>query len=196
MAGAAQTGADFYLHVRVIIGLVVGMSITRSLAGFSALVQHPGRRKLYPIHLAWAVSVLLSAAHFWWWEFRLSDVSWTFALYAFVLAYASLYYFLACLLFPDDLAEYAGFEDFFISRRRWFFGLLALTYVADILDTAIKGRDYLAHLGWEYPIRCLAYVALCGVAMITSNRRFHAGFVVLNLIYQVSYILRLYYVEA
>jgi hypothetical protein len=33
MAGAAQTGADFYLHIRVIIGLVAGMSITLSLAG-------------------------------------------------------------------------------------------------------------------------------------------------------------------
>ncbi|WP_312166443.1 hypothetical protein [Phenylobacterium sp.] len=195
MATPAHTGADFYLHVRVIIGLVIGLSITRSLAGFSAMVQHPGRRKLYPIHLGWAVSILLSAAHFWWWEFRLSGVSWTFALYAFVLAYASLYYFLTCLLFPDDLADYGGFEDFFISRRKWFFGLLALTYVADVVDTAIKGHDYLAHLGWEYPLRCAVYVVLCAIAMFTTNRRFHAAFVIANLAYQVSFILRLYYVE-
>lgn len=191
----AGAGAEFYLHVRVIIGLVVGMSITRSLAGFSAMVQHPGRRKLYAVHLAWAVSILLAAAHFWWWEFRLSGVAWTFALYAFVVGYASLYYFLTCLLFPDDLADYAGFEDFFISRRKWFFGLLALTYVADILDTAIKGHAYVAHLGWEYPVRAGVYVALCVTAMITANRTFHAAFAVANLIYQVSYILRLYYTE-
>ena len=190
-----NAGAEFYLHVRVIIGLVIGMSITRSLAGFSGMVQHPGRRKLYPVHLAWAFSILLAAAHLWWWEFRLSGVSWTFALYVFIVGYASLYYFLTCLLFPDDLAEYAGFEDFFISRRKWFFGLLALSYLADVLDTVIKGHDYYVHLGLEYPIRCVAYVALCGVAMFTTNRKFHAGFAAANLAYQISFILRLYYTE-
>lgn len=190
-----NTGAEFYLHVRVIIGLVVGMSITRSLAGFSGMVQHPGRRKLYPVHLAWAFSILLAAAHFWWWEFRLSGVSWNFALYVFIVAFASLYYFLTCLLFPDDLAEYAGFEDFFISRRKWFFGLLALTYVADLFDTLLKGHDYYAHLGIEYPLRAVVYIALCGVAMIATNRRFHAAFAIANLAYQVSFILRLYYTE-
>jgi hypothetical protein len=187
--------ADFYLHVRVIIGLVVGLSITRALSGFSALVQHPGRRKLYAVHLAWAASILLSAVHFWWWEFRLAGVAWTFELYAFVLAYASLYYFLTCLLFPDDLAEYAGFQDFFMSRRKWFFGLLALTFIADVGDTLLKGHDYLAHLGWEYPIRCVVYVMLCGVAMATRNQLFHVAFVAANLIYQASYILRLYNTE-
>lgn len=194
MAQAAAS-PDFYLHVRVIIGLVVGLSITRSLAGFSGLVQHPGRRKVYWVHLAWAASILLGAAHFWWWEFRLSGVSWTFELYAFVLAYASLYYFLTCLLWPDDLAEYAGYEDFFLSRRKWFFGILALTYLADVGDTAIKGWDYMAHLGWEYPARCVAYVALCGVAMTTRNVKFHGAFAVANLVYQASFILRLYNTE-
>jgi hypothetical protein len=186
---------DFYLHVRVVIGLVIGLAITRSLSGFSGLVQHPGRRRLYGVHLAWAVSILLSAAHFWWWEFRLSGVAWTFELYVFVLAYASLYYFLACLLFPDDLSDYDGFRDFFLSRRKWFFGLLALTFLADVLDTAIKGEAYLARLGWEYPVRCAAYVVLCGVAMATRNGRFHAVFAGANLVYQVSYILRLYETE-
>jgi len=190
-----NAGAEFYLHVRVIIGLVVGMSITRSLAHFSSLVQHPARRKLYPVHLAWALSILLAAAHFWWWEFRLAGVSWTFALYVFIVAYASLYYFLTCLLWPDDLAEYAGFEEFFISRRKWFFGLLALSYVADVVDTLIKGHSYYAHLGWEYPLRCAAYLALCAVAMFTTNRKFHGAFAIANLVYQISFILRLYYTE-
>ena len=193
--GAPPAAAVFYLHVRVIIGLVVGLSITRSLSGFSGMVQHPGRRKLYPVHLAWAVSILLAAAHFWWWEFRLSGVAWNFALYVFVLGYASLYYFLTCLLFPDDMSDYAGFEDFFISRRKWFFGLLGLTYLADLLDTAIKGHDYVLHLGWEYPLRAAVYLVLCSVAMWTANRRFHAAFAAANLIYQASYILRLYYTE-
>jgi hypothetical protein len=185
-------GQDFYLHIRVIIGLVIGLSVTRSLGGFAAMVQHPKARKLYAVHLLWAVSILLGATHFWWWEFRLAELTWTFQLFVFVIAYAGLFYFLASLLFPDHMEDYDGYRDFFLSRRRWFFGLLALTFVADVVDTAIKGQAYFSHLGWEYPARIVAYVALCGVAAFTRNERFHLAFAVLNLGYQISWIYRLY----
>ena len=36
---------------------------------------------------------------------------------------------LASLLFPDDMSDYDGYEDYFLSRRRWFFGLFATTFV-------------------------------------------------------------------
>ena len=66
--------------------------------------------------------------------------------------------FLLCtLLFPDDLAEYAGWRDYFQSRRSWFFGIMAVLYVIDFVDTLIKGRRYYHHFGIEYPIRNLAY---------------------------------------
>lgn len=185
-------GHDFYLHVRVIIGLVIGLAITRSLGGFAGIVQHPKARKLYAAHLLWAVSILLAATHFWWWEFRLEQLTWTFQLYVFLIAYAGLFFFLAALLFPDRMDDYDGYGDFFLSRRRWFFGILALSFVADVIDTAIKGQAYFAHLGWEYPVRICAYIALCGVAMWTRSRRFHLAFAVVNLAYQLSWIYRLY----
>lgn len=49
--------------------------------------------------------------------------------------------------------DYDGYRDYFLSRRKWFFGILALTYVADIADTWLKGSAYLASFGWEYPVR-------------------------------------------
>ncbi len=194
MAAPADTAAnhDLYLHIRTIISLVIGLSITHILGGLARIVQHPGKVKLSAVHLAWTASILLSSVHFWWWEFRLTDVSWTFVLYVFVIAYASLFYFLSTLLFPADMAEYDGFGDFFTSRRKWFFGLLALTYVADVVDTGIKGQDYLAHLGWEAPARAVAYVLLCLAAMFIRNLTFQRVFAVANLAYQVSFILRLY----
>lgn len=183
---------DFYLHIRVIIGLVTGLAITRCLAGFAGIVQHPTRRKIYPVHLLWAVSILLGAIHFWWWEFNLVRVSWTFELYLFVIGYAGLFYLMATLLFPDQMDDYDGFEDFFLSRRRWFFGILALSFVADVIDTLVKGHDYDARFGLEYPLRIGVYIALCGVAMATRNARFHIAFAAVNLAYQVSWIVRLY----
>ena len=185
-------GPDLYPQVRTLVSLVIGLSVTHILAGLARIVQHPGRQKLSGIHLAWTASILLGAMHFWWWEFRLSDVRWTFALYVFVIAYASLFYFLASLLFPADMAEYDGFGDFFMSRRRWFFGILAVTYLADVFDTLIKGRGYFDQLGWEYPIRAAAYVVLCVTAIFVRNLWFQRLFVAASLVYQVSYILRLY----
>ncbi len=183
---------DFYLHIRTLIALVIGLSITHNLGGLAAIVQHPGRRKLYAVHLAWVASLLLGAINFWWWEFRLHELSWTFGRYLFVISYASLFYVMAVLLFPKDLDDYDSYRDYFLSRRKWLFGILALTYVADIGDTLLKGQAYLASFGWEYPVRIAAYLALCGVAAFTRNGKFHAAFAVANLAYQISYILRLY----
>jgi hypothetical protein len=183
---------DFYLHIRVIIGLVTGLAITRCLAGFAGIIQHPARRKNYLVHLLWAASVLLMAIHFWWWEFNLVRISWTFELYLFVIGYAGLFYLMATLLFPDQMDDYDGFKDFFLSRRRWFFAILAVSYLADVADTLIKGHDYAARFGFEYPVRIGVYLLLCGVAMSTRNGRFHLAFAVANLAYQVSWIVRLY----
>jgi hypothetical protein len=81
------------------------------------------------------------------------------------------------LLFPDDLREYAGYEDYFLSRRRWFFGIFALTFVVDIFDTWLKGIDYLETFGPEYFIRSGVDIVLCGLAMVLRSRIFHLAFV-------------------
>lgn len=190
-----QTSVDpaVFSHIRVVLSMVVSLGIARLLSGVARFVQHPGRKRAYGVHLLWALSLLLSMMHFWWWEFSLSQLQvWRFETYVFVVGYAALYYFLCAILFPDDLAEYAGYRDYFMSRRRWFFGLLATTYVVDVADTWIKGQDHLIAQGYEYPIRTAAYVALCMLAARTANARFHAAFAVFSLAYQVSWILRLY----
>lgn len=131
--------------------------------------------------------------HFWWWEFGLFGITeWTFGTYFFIVAYAVLLFLLSALLFPDSMYDYASYKDFFISRRAWFFGLLAATYVFDIIDTLIKGEVHFEHFGMEYLIRTPILLALCVVAAITRNQRFHVAFVAATLIYQISWILRLF----
>ena len=56
--------------------------------------------------------------HFWWWEFALSRLlTWHFGAFAFVVGYSALLYLACSILFPDDIAEYAGFKEYFLSRR-------------------------------------------------------------------------------
>jgi hypothetical protein len=182
---------EIFIHVRVALGIVLGLSITRLLSGLARIVQHPAREKVYPLHLAWVFAVLLFVIDFWWWEFRLSALPrFSFELFVFVLFYASLFYFLCALLFPDDMQDYDGYADYFMSRRRWFFGILALTAIADVADTLFKGVDYFRSFGIEYPLQTAITIALCLVAMATKNQLFHGAFVAANIAYQVSWIVR------
>jgi hypothetical protein len=158
------------------------------VAGF---IQHPDRRRIWPIHLGWVAWTLLNVISFWWWEFRLSLVAhWTFALYVFMCVYTSMYFLLAVLVFPDDLEGYEGYEDYFLSRRGWFFGVMALTEALDVVDTLIKGSEHMRSLGVVYPVRILGFIALCLVAARTRSRWFQAAFVVSALIYEISFFSR------
>lgn len=185
--------AEIFLHVRVVMGIMLGMSMTRLLTGAARFVQHPGKQKIYLVHLGWVASMLLTLIHFWWWEFRLYGVqNWNFQIYFFLIFYTIVLFLLCTLLFPDNIAEYSGYEDFFISRRKWFFGLLGLTYVFDLVDTLLKGRAYYGSFGNEYLIRVPVFVVLCALAIVTPNRWFQAALVVGSLIYQVTWIVRLF----
>lgn len=183
---------DLFVHVRIVMSIVVGFGLTRLLGLVGRLVQHPARTPIYWVHLVWVASLFIGLMHFWWWEFALASQAWTFELYVFVVFYASLYYLMAVLLAPDDVAEYTDFADYFLSRRKWFFGLFALAALVDVADTALKGSAYLANHGLEYFIATAVTVLLSLLAIVTPNRRFQAAFAVLNIVYQVTYILRLY----
>ena len=189
-----HSGHEIYLHVRVMIGIIVGLSVARLLTGMSRFIQHPKREHVYLVHLGWAIGMLLAVVHFWWWEFRLQEIAdWYFEEYACVLFYAILFFLLSTILFPDKLDEYKGFKDYFISRKGWFFGILALTFLVDVWDTFLKGNEYAAALGVEYVVRTIAYLLLCLLAIFISNQRFQSAFVIISLLYQISWILRLYH---
>lgn len=184
---------DIFPHIRIVMGMVIGLGVTRLLSGLARIVQHPKQYPLYPVHLLWAASVLLMLVHFWWWQFGLFGiVHWTFGSYLFVLIYSVTLFMLCAFLFPESMAGYEGYEDFFYRRRGWFFGLLAATYLIDVVDTLLKGADHFARFGPEYLVRTPVLALLCIAAAWSGNRRFHAWFAVGVLFYQISWIIRLF----
>ena len=62
---------EAFIHVRMIIGVVTGLSMARLLSGLARFVQHPARPRVYPTHVIWAVFMLLATTNFWWWEPRI-----------------------------------------------------------------------------------------------------------------------------
>ncbi len=188
---SAANNLDVFFHVRFVLSMVVSLSIARLLTGMARFVQHPSHGRPDIVHFGWALSLLVLVIQFWWWEFALNKIpNWTFDLYVFIVLYATLLYFLCALLFPDNIDEYSGYGDYFMSRRKWFFGLFVLVQVFDLVDTLIKGRGHLENLGLEYMLQAPIYVVLAFIAVFTRDRRYHIAFVIANLLYQSSFIAR------
>lgn len=193
MMEAVPSHAEYFGHVRTILAMVLGLSLARLVNGLTRFVQHPGTIKVYPVHLGWVIFLFITIVHFWWYEFHLSLVRvWTFPLYGFLIFYTMVFAALTALLFPDQMTDYKGFEDYFEQRKRWFFGLLAVATILDVGDTLMKGPDYLRSLGIEYAIRQAAFVVLSIAAMLITDRRTQLALVLAAIVYQVSWIVRLY----
>jgi hypothetical protein len=188
-----STGAELFPHVRIVMGMVIGLGITRILMGFAGIIQHRSRPKLSLIHLLWGGSILLELILFWWWEFDLSTLTdWSFGVFFFLIFYAITLFILGALLFPDKLDEYDGYEDFFLKRRHWFFGVFALTVALDIIDTLIKGQPYFDTLGIGYLVQVPIVIALALVGIWTADRRYHLALVIVHILYQLAWITGLF----
>lgn len=190
-AQLAQDPISHFAHIRILIGMIVGLGLTHLLRNFAEIIEQPGQRRVYWIHLAWALFVFLYMLHFWWWEFRLTHVTpWSFNLYLFISLYALLLYLLCAFTFPSSADRHLDHREYFYSRRSWFFGALGLIYAVDMWDTWIKGPDYFYGLGTEYVVRNVSHAALCLIAMFVRSSVFHGAFALSALAYQISWIAR------
>lgn len=184
------SSVEVFTHVRVIIGIVLGLSISRLLLGVARIIQHPLRKNMYPIHLGWVLFTFLTVVHFWWFELYLNQtLVWRFEVYLFLIFFASLHFLACSLLFPKSLEEYSGYEHYFMSRRGWYFGILIAIFVVDFADTALKGMDHFHSLGLEYPLRNLFLVAVCGTAIYVRQQKSQWVLLTLAIIFQMTFIL-------
>ena len=189
---ATPPGSELFPHIRIVMGMVVGLAMSKLLTGLAGLVQHPGRYRLSAIHLLWSASILVELILFWWWEFALSQLPvWNFTTFVFLIVYAITLYLLAALLFPDNIDEYGGYEAYLIQRRHWFFGLLAATFVLDVFDTMIKGDAHWSRLVTDYLIQVPFGLALCAIACSTTRPRVQLAVVLAHIAYQAYWITRI-----
>ncbi len=42
-----------FLHIRVVMGIILGLSITTVLKGLAQIIEHPQRRGCSALHLGW-----------------------------------------------------------------------------------------------------------------------------------------------
>ncbi|NTE81839.1 hypothetical protein G6M12_09780 [Agrobacterium tumefaciens] len=163
---------DAYGHLRILVSLILGLAITRVLSGLSRRLQEPQKTDRMHAQIVWSIALLLGAVHFWWWEFALRLIhNWNFWIYIFVLVYTSLFFLMSTLLYPDHIQELSERESFFVRRRHAFFALFAASFVFDLVDTYIKGREHFEQLGPWYLARIVGGLLIAIVAMRTDSSR-------------------------
>ncbi|HET6552938.1 MAG TPA: hypothetical protein VFG49_05300 [Dyella sp.] len=177
-----------YPHIRVVLSIILGMGITTLLSGLASVIEHPRRYGWSWIHMTWAAWAFLSIVTFWWWEFRLTQVTlWTFGKYVFVIAYCATYFMVSTLLFPKDVREYGSYEHYLIQRRGWFFGMIALITLMDLADTTLKGESRWHMLGHAYPVHTVLMLVIAGLGAWLASRRAQLIIALFALAYQVVY---------
>ena len=181
---------DVFLHVRVVMGTIIGLGITRLLTGMAGLIQYPNHYKVSVLHLLWVLSIGIELTLFWWWEFSLStQPTWNLGVFAFLIFYSATLFALAALLFPEQLFDDELYEEFFIRRRRWFFSIFALTFLFDLVDVIIRGEPYFSQQNVVYFIQIPFGLTLSILAMWTARRDAHIVLVLLHLVYQTGSII-------
>ena len=182
---------QLFPHVRIVMGTIIGLWITRLLMTIAGIIQHPHRAKRSLLHLLWIGSMLLELVLFWWWEFALHEIAvWHFGLVLFIMGYATTLFLMTALLSPESISEYTGYEDFFLKRRHWFFGLLGATFVLDTIDTLIKGQAHWAQFDWSYFGQVPLGLLLCVLAWRSADKRLHLSIVAVHIAYQIFLIIR------
>jgi len=143
--------SDQFQHVMVLTSIIIGLGITNLLLGVSGAIERytEGDR---PLQLSWAsafwlAQVFLWMILFWWWEFRLINIlkHWTLWNYFLIIFYAVVLFLLVALLIPNDWDKVDNLNEYFLSKRRWFYSVYLLGLVIDVMDSYMKG-------GWSYII--------------------------------------------
>jgi hypothetical protein len=168
---------DLFSHTRIVIGMVIGLAITRTLLTFSNIIQTPATHSRSLLHILWLSATLVELALFWYSHIEMVRIRhWNFGLFAFFVLYAIVLYMQTALLTSDKAPEYGGYEEFFTERRHWFFSFFALGHIFDLADsfflaslTGLNPYDLsplfiflcLSALGWISNSKRVQFIIVC-----------------------------------
>jgi hypothetical protein len=183
---------DQFQHVMVLTSIIIGLGITYILIGVGSVIEritgHGAPLRLSWPHAVWLFTLFVWMVSFWWWEFRLLTLlkSWTLAHYFFIITYAVLLFLLAVLLLPRDWAATDSLDDYFLSKRRWFYPLYLIATFADIVDAWLKGGwPYIQANGVSAFVYWAAAIPVCVVGVRSKNIRIHSFMAIIVCVLQL-----------
>jgi hypothetical protein len=172
---------DQFQHVMVLTSIIIGLGITHILVGVGSVIErvtgHGAPLRLSWAHGTWLALVFVWMVLFWWWQFRLLSILkvWSLGLYFFIILYAVLLFLLTVILIPRDWGNTDNLNDYFLSKRYWFYPVFLLANVADVVDSFLKGGwQYLVGMGVLSWIFTAASVPICLVGILSKKAWVHS----------------------
>jgi len=172
---------DQFQHVMVLTSIIIGLGITYILIGVGSIIErlsgHGTRLHLSWAHGAWVAFLFVWMVSFWWWEFRLLLLlkTWTLGHYFFIVSYAVLLFLLAVILIPSDWGTTESLDEYFLSKRRWFYPVYLMAAMADVIDSLLKGGwPYLRGVGFMNLAFSVAAIPVCIVGVRSRSIRVHS----------------------
>jgi len=168
--------------VSVLMSIVVGLGITRLLSAASSLIERRDEIRLDSVSLIWAVNVFQYLVIYWWvvvgnWR---TLTTWSFPGFLSLFFYGVVLYFCAALILPVDPEAGLDLGSRFESIRRPFFIMWLFVVGAEVLDSFLKGADYvLTELGPGWFVVNGISASLALAALRVSNRRLNEVFAVI-----------------
>jgi hypothetical protein len=179
---------DPFSYLVVLTSIVLGLAVTRVIAGLGNIIQARRRRRPYWVHSVWMINLLLTITIVWWVAYRWrTQEQWTFVLFLWLLLTPTLLYLISALVFPDneEAQNVTTWETYYYQNNRDIFILYALVFPIDLVDTMLKGLAHFQAQGPLYLATMLLWLALLAAAAFTRRRGYHAALAVLFFIYNM-----------
>lgn len=165
-------------YLSVLVSILIGLGIAHLLAGIARMIHRRGEYRLDAVHLLWTGALFWTLILNWWVFFESRELEvWSFDYFFVVVVWAVLFFLMAVVLFPPDMAEGEDYSVVFERNRLWFLGLFIASSLSDILLTGMRGDlfdppFYLPFAGH--------FIMLGVIAMRTQSRAYQtflAGYV-------------------
>jgi hypothetical protein len=157
-------------YLAVLVSLILGLGITHLLAGVGRMIHRRGNYKVDAVHLLWTGAAFWTLVLNWWVFFQARTFDdWSFEVFLIVIVWAVLYFLMAVVLYPPDIAEGEDYARIFERNRAWFLGLFVASSLVDIALTAVRG-DLLDPPTYLPFVLHLAIAGVLGI--VIKSRRF------------------------
>lgn len=158
--------------IAVFVSFVMGLGVTQLLGGVGSIIHRRGLGEFDPIHGLWTANVFLILIINWWVTFQWSTVEvWNFELFLSLIVWALSLYLLTAILYPRHLADEGRYGEVFDVNRNWFFGVLMVSLLLDVVQTWLRGELFSPRAYLPFVTH---YMVLAGIGLLVRSRRFHA----------------------
>ena len=156
----------------VVVAIIIGLGITRILAGVANLIQYRANVTAYWVHLVWVTAIFLFQIELWWgwWGLRATS-EWQYLDYFRLFLTPIVLYVLSVLAFPDfSNVDKLSIRDHYYENHRWFFSVFALYPITLFVSESLLGPQPL--LTWQNLVR-LAILTVLILCVVIRNAVFH-----------------------